>query len=179
MLRYSDWSPSDRLANFVVALQEVTTQLCAQAKQRDQNTIPRPIYLGLDRSKRSIRLLCFSNGNTATSVCATLHTFPIVECPPYIALSYTWEPRYPLEAINLNGQNVAVGKNLFDALHTISGSMVHSIQRWHIFIERIRRSNASVLSRGWTSDQRREFMNNKSYWKKILDRRTVYQPSRQ
>lgn len=88
ILRNSDWSQSDRLANFVVALQEVTVPLCAQAEQRGQNAIHRLIYPSIGRPIRSRRLLCLSN-RIAAGICATQHTFPVVKCPPYIALSYT------------------------------------------------------------------------------------------
>ncbi|KAF2175081.1 hypothetical protein K469DRAFT_489629, partial [Zopfia rhizophila CBS 207.26] len=61
----------------------------------------------------------------------SMQTFSIDDCPPYIALSYTWEPRYPLREINLNGRRVQIGTNLYDCLDTITKGIDVNAESWH------------------------------------------------
>ncbi|KAF7551467.1 hypothetical protein G7Z17_g4967 [Cylindrodendrum hubeiense] len=58
----------------------------------------------------------------------TLHTFPLAECPNYLAISYTWGPperdwpaysAHDLLAIVLDGRRFAVRPNLFHALEQV------------------------------------------------------------
>ncbi|CAH0058894.1 unnamed protein product [Clonostachys solani] len=74
-----------------------------------------------------IRLLRLPVSSACPSPCPELsiETFPVVGCPPYIALSYTWGPPepsmtpYPLSdrrIIRIDGRPFLVFPNLFDAL---------------------------------------------------------------
>ncbi|VUC23801.1 unnamed protein product [Clonostachys rosea] len=82
---------------------------------------------------RHIRLLRLPAPSTRPSACPelTIETFPIVECPPYIALSYTWGPPEPSIApytlsnrriIRINGRPFLIFPNLFDALTHLVGA---------------------------------------------------------
>jgi hypothetical protein len=49
-----------------------------------------------------------------------LSTFAIDEdLPDYIALSYTWEPRFPLHVVQVNDGELNIGHNLWEALSTL------------------------------------------------------------
>jgi hypothetical protein len=128
---WKDWSwpkrplppPTSIFHSLILAVHKVAIQRYEQAKLRKQDTTAPPLYTHLDPSMKCIRLLCLSSRFQAGGVSARLHTFPITKCPPYAALSYTWQPRYPLQHMAMNGQDITVGRNLFDALHVISGSI--------------------------------------------------------
>lgn len=126
--------------------------LIALSKRSYGNRTP-PLhhFTHLDLSTKCIRLLYLSSRFPTGEVCARLHTFPLTECPPYIALSYTWRPRYPLQHISLNGQNIKVGRNFFDALHVVSGGIDSDINTWHVFIEQPRISNDIIKPLEWRS----------------------------
>ncbi|CAG7565658.1 unnamed protein product [Fusarium equiseti] len=77
-------------------------------------------------SNKQIRLirLLDSGSSSSSSPNITLHTFDLNQCPPYLALSYTWGPavnnapfspnkRY---TITLDGSSFIVQPNLYDAL---------------------------------------------------------------
>jgi hypothetical protein len=79
------------------------------------------IYLSLDKTKKSIRLLQINppQPNNDSLTC-TLTPFIVDEkCPPYIALSYTWGRRPPKHEIQLNGHTFQVRPNLLSALRQL------------------------------------------------------------
>jgi hypothetical protein len=75
-------------------------------------------YTGLDPASDSIRLLSLE-GRADDVIIGNLTAFSLSENPPYIALSYTWQPQNPAQLIQLNGRNFSVGKNLHNALRSI------------------------------------------------------------
>lgn len=93
------------------------------------------IYTPLDKTTRSIRLLCFTetppNSVDTLHFTLTVHNLPTEEeqtrqddqCIKYIALSYVWGESEPDCSVNINGERVHIRENLYDllqALHTKS-----------------------------------------------------------
>ncbi|KAF2435386.1 hypothetical protein EJ08DRAFT_729880 [Tothia fuscella] len=77
------------------------------------------IYSPLAEDKQFIRLIEILPSNSPIISCK-LKTFNLsYQCPPYIALSYTWGPRDPTVKINLNGEELFIRENLSLALEII------------------------------------------------------------
>ncbi|KAF2491139.1 hypothetical protein BU16DRAFT_144507 [Lophium mytilinum] len=66
--------------------------------------------------KGSFRLLYLYAGADQDDIVGELKVFPFDSAPEYEALSYVWGAPEPKKSINLNGHEVFVGVNLFDAL---------------------------------------------------------------
>lgn len=75
-------------------------------------------------SNEQIRLIRLSDSTSNSSPDITLHTFGLDQCPPYLALSYTWGPAVKnapfspnkRHTITLDGKPFIVQPNLYDAL---------------------------------------------------------------
>lgn len=85
-------------------------------------------HQSLQPNGNEIRLLCFS-GNPGGQPSYTLKTFKLNECPPYDALSYTWEPSLPCKVISLNEGSYEVGGNLWDFLNHITRASITVLDR--------------------------------------------------
>jgi len=86
-------------------------------------------------------------------LCGELRTFPVSQCPTFIAVSYTWEPVNPVQQIIISGQILDIGRNIFQALDTYTS--YDTLRSLDTFIE-----NESSLS----SAERRQFMLNPERW---------------
>lgn len=78
-----------------------------------------PIYTTLNDNTKGIRLLSFHASHGLVS--GKLEQFDDVnDCPPFIALSYTWGDEASKRDIKLNGSRFSVRKNLHDFMHHLS-----------------------------------------------------------
>ncbi|KAI0482026.1 heterokaryon incompatibility protein-domain-containing protein [Xylariaceae sp. FL0804] len=85
-------------------------------------------YPSLDQSTRSIRLLRFDLTAPSDQICCTLETYKLDQCPPFVALSYTWgspTPKFEMSLASVvAGTPTAprpfhVRENLWAALHQL------------------------------------------------------------
>lgn len=113
----------------------------------------------------SIRLLLFVPGVHHGNIELSMRTFCIDNYPPYIALSYTWEPRFPLQDIKLNGQNFRVGKNLYHFLQIKSQDDAFIARPPSSFDTIDWDESAEGDATHWDHTKRHEYMNNPSLWK--------------
>ncbi|QDS77739.1 hypothetical protein FKW77_004575 [Venturia effusa] len=73
------------------------------------------VYQHLDKTSNDIRLASVERRRDGSIQC-NLHTYPINEAPPFIALSYTWGLPSPVRTIVLDGEDFMVRENLHAAL---------------------------------------------------------------
>ncbi|KAF5012437.1 hypothetical protein FDECE_1489 [Fusarium decemcellulare] len=100
-----------------------------------------------------IRLLRLpSESSTSSSPSLTLHTFSLEQCPPYLAISYTWGPperdasfytRHDRRAIILDGKLFPVLPNLYGALSQLCMSRPGQ----YLWVDSICINQASVAER--------------------------------
>ena len=91
------------------------------------------LYPTLDSSVHEIRLLSFIDAGDILSF--RLDCFPILQAPPFIALSYTWGlSRDGRHEIRVNGAPTHIRSNLLDALYSIRGHI--NIARARLFSAR-------------------------------------------
>jgi hypothetical protein len=77
------------------------------------------VYSPLDKTKQSIRVLSI-DVNSKGSISCQLHVVnDLKECPPYIAVSYTWGAESPTKAILLNGSEIEIRMNLYGLLQQL------------------------------------------------------------
>ena len=77
-------------------------------------------YTPLDTSSGCIRLIRIHNESESDTINIQVQTFPLADCPAYVAVSYTWgDPNGPMKAISLDGRRFDVRRNLWSFLHTI------------------------------------------------------------
>ncbi|KAF2098866.1 hypothetical protein NA57DRAFT_56504 [Rhizodiscina lignyota] len=78
-------------------------------------------YSPLGRPGCSIRLLRhYRSARDMTMRMFSLETFPVTDCPPFIAMSYTWEPRFPMHHLEIEPEQfLEIGHNLHLALNRI------------------------------------------------------------
>jgi hypothetical protein len=69
-------------------------------------------YRQLDRTKKSIRLLTVTPGNSDDQIQCELTHADLDENPSFIALSYTWDQGGGYDVIECCGTTINVGKNL-------------------------------------------------------------------
>ncbi|KAK1749997.1 TPR-like protein [Echria macrotheca] len=78
-------------------------------------------YTPLDTTSECTRLIKIDNRSHAEPVKCQVYTFPLSQCPPYIALSYTWgDPKGRGKLIDLDGKRFTVRENLGSFLRTIN-----------------------------------------------------------
>jgi hypothetical protein len=119
----------------------------------DHSPLP-PLYNDIGRYAK-IRLLALTGRLGAGEIQISMQTFSIDDCPPFIALSYTWEPRHPLREISLNGRRVQSGTNLYDCLDTITKGIdvdAKSRPASKKMVLRVGTSNAKHWSKIWQSE---------------------------
>ena len=85
-------------------------------------------YERLDPNSRCIRLLSLQPINASDIIDYRLLTFPLEECPPYVAVSYTWGSPKDSVSIQVDGKPFLVRKNLWSFLDTM-----RSDKRWQLF----------------------------------------------
>lgn len=76
------------------------------------------VYPPLNYSTNQIRLLKLEN-ITDDDIKCTLQSYDKLDRPSFTALSYTWEPRFPLREILVNGATMFIGDNLWQFLRTM------------------------------------------------------------
>ena len=76
------------------------------------------LYEDLNYELNQIRLFRFKRTLSTFIECELRH-YDFEDHPAYTALSYTWEPRYPLREIVINGQKMTIGNNLWQFLETV------------------------------------------------------------
>ena len=112
------------LCTYSSVLHNYYTQLYFSLKSTMALTLPTKAfrYEPLEHSARSIRLL-----KVEAEIVSDLHpirchleTFELDDCPPYIALSYTWGDPEPCHDILLNNISFSVRENLYAALVALS-----------------------------------------------------------
>lgn len=77
------------------------------------------IYHPLDKTKGSIRLLSINVKSEDTINCQLHVVDNLEECPPFIAVSYTWGAERPTRAIVLNGVEIEIRMNLYELLQQL------------------------------------------------------------
>lgn len=83
-------------------------------------SLPSYTYEPLDRETDSVRMLHFVPAPPDDDrIYCELEPYPISQCPPYIALSYTWGPNNPSHEIVLHGALFLVRENLWLVLQRL------------------------------------------------------------
>ncbi|KAF1973161.1 HET-domain-containing protein [Bimuria novae-zelandiae CBS 107.79] len=67
----------------------------------------------LDLGNREFRLLQLQSSSDRGKITCILRSYPLNDCPPYIALSYSWGPTQSYREIDLNNARFPVGRNLW------------------------------------------------------------------
>lgn len=67
----------------------------------------------LNLSNREFRLLQLKPSTNRGKIECVLRSYPLNDCPPYIALSYTWGSKQQYRNIHLNGVQFPLGRNLW------------------------------------------------------------------
>lgn len=109
----------------------------------------------LDRASNSIRLVSLLRTGKGLISCR-LYNYPIDNCPPFIALSYTWGPSFPARRIILDSENFEVRENLYTALRTIRDRRSWSGGGLIPYLD--------TASKDWTPDDREAYMLDPRYW---------------
>jgi len=74
---------------------------------------------------RHIRLLKLHPGTKSQDVQCELKDFPLDQCPPYAAISYTWGNDIPARPIYVDGEVFLVRENLFSLLQGVRHHQEH------------------------------------------------------
>jgi hypothetical protein len=133
----------------------------AEMAEFDHSPLP-PLYNDIGRYAK-IRLLALTGRLEAGEIQISMQTFSIDDCPPYIALSYIWEPRHPLREISLNGRRVQIGTNLYDCLDIITKGIDVDAKSQPPSKKMVLRVGTSNVKH-WSKTHLYEYMNNKSLW---------------
>ncbi|GAB1309910.1 hypothetical protein MFIFM68171_00120 [Madurella fahalii] len=76
-------------------------------------------YMPLDPARKEIRLLKIHAGRSEEAIHTSIRTVSLVDSPEFEALSYVWGCPKDEEVIFIDGQRVKIGRNLFEAIHTL------------------------------------------------------------
>jgi hypothetical protein len=82
--------------------------------------------LRLDRPHDQIRVLHLQQGSDDADIQIELRVYDCNDCPPYVAISYTWGDLVPTFPIIVNGQSFRVRMNCFYALWQMRHHNQHS-----------------------------------------------------
>lgn len=76
----------------------------------------------LDTSREQVRLfrLTEQSGVKEPTIYGTLETFDLAECPPYLALSYTWGQPLNAQTIYIDNMPFDIWPNLYNFIHTFA-----------------------------------------------------------
>lgn len=120
-------------------------------------------YTPLNRQTRSIRLLRFEL-ESPTTACprpsCLMETFDLDQCPPFVALSYTWGPPDLSREISVDGKAFHIRENLYLAMSELQMTGMpaarvshdplreHELIRRHFWIDAICINQEDILERG-------------------------------
>ncbi|KAF3766450.1 heterokaryon incompatibility, partial [Cryphonectria parasitica EP155] len=100
--------------------------------------------------------------SSATPIQCTLETFDIGQCPPYVALSYTWGPPEVCETVIINGRPMQVRENLHAVLSVLrnkgntcfseDATRERNLVRQHFWIDAICINQQDLHERGHQVD---------------------------
>jgi hypothetical protein len=76
-------------------------------------------FPSLQDSARNIRLVEILPDSAGSEVRCKFHVRSVDNCPPFVALSYTWGDPLPVKGIIVDGAPNSVRENLFLALQTL------------------------------------------------------------
>lgn len=88
------------------------------ANNSDDQSLQEYAHQPIDPQKTQIRLLQIINSDPDV-FSLTLRTFDLENCPPYVALSYTWGPPNPTRSIQIDGCIFKIRENLWEFLHNV------------------------------------------------------------